>query len=188
MKGKMFKQILLLISASLLLISCGKKEESIKSQDTSKNQQQTQQLTDQKNQQQTQTTQTKDDGSTKTTEKKEETKSTEKKEEPKQTKKEEPKKEETKKVETPVTKETVDFSKVWPKKCNKCHGPDGKGKVEGVPDITKSKTKSKSDTELHKIISDGVKGKTDDDEDMPAWKGKLTDEEINAAIKYVRSF
>ncbi|MBE2218894.1 MAG: cytochrome c [Ignavibacteria bacterium] len=74
---------------------------------------------------------------------------------------------------------------MWPKKCAKCHGKDGKGKLEGVPDLT-GETKGKSVNQLKQIIENGKKGKTDDDEDMPSFKGKLTDEEIDAAAKYVK--
>lgn len=61
-----------------------------------------------------------------------------------------------------------------------------KEKVEGVPDLTSGDTKGKSTNQLKKIIEDGKKGKTDDDEDMPSFKGKLTPEEIDAAAKYVK--
>lgn len=181
----MYKCLFVVLTLTTLIIanSCGKKEEPQKTQDTTKNQQLTQQLTEQKTQEQTNTIESKPDTPIKDV-KKEEIK---KKEVEKQ-KKEEVKKEEVKIDETPVSTDVIDFSKIWPKKCNKCHGPNGKGKVEGVPDLSGSKTKSKSDKELFKIISNGVKGETDDDEDMPAWKGKLSDEEINAAIKYVKGF
>jgi mono/diheme cytochrome c family protein len=55
-----------------------------------------------------------------------------------------------------------------------------------VPNLTASETKGKSLDELKKIITTGKKGKTDEDEDMPSFKGKLSDEEIDAAAKYVK--
>jgi len=68
-------------------------------------------------------------------------------------------------------------------KCQMCHGangePSGVGKSMGAkafgdPDVVKM-----SDAELVSITSDG-KNK------MPAYKGKLTGDQIDALVKYVR--
>jgi cytochrome c553 len=173
---------------SLFLVqSCGKKDETIPTVDsTQMNQQQTiTQGTDQN----TQTTEKKD--TTQVADKKSEEEL--KKEEEKKKKEEEEKKkkeeEEKRKKEEETKKEessNVDFSAIWPKKCAKCHGKDGTGKLEGVPNLTLSETKGKSLNELKRIIENGKKGKTDDDEDMPSFKGKLSEEEIDAAAKYVK--
>ncbi|MBN8586284.1 MAG: cytochrome c [Ignavibacteria bacterium] len=80
----------------------------------------------------------------------------------------------------------MDFAPIWSKKCAKCHGLNGKGKLEGVPDLTLPLTVDKSNSKIVEIITNGKKGKTDDDEDMPSFKGKLTPEEIEAAAKYVK--
>jgi cytochrome c553 len=166
------------IAVAVLFSACGKKDETISTVDTSKTRQQ---QTIQENTQQQTTDQTKKD-STIADKKKEEDKK--KKEEEEKKKKEEEKKKEDEK--RPIDKGGVDFSTQWPKKCAKCHGMDGKGKLEGVPDITGSKTKGKSVETLKKIIANGVKAETEDGEDMPSFKGKLTDEEIDAAAKYVK--
>ncbi|MCI0449403.1 MAG: cytochrome c, partial [Chlorobi bacterium] len=77
--------------------------------------------------------------------------------------------------------------KIWPKRCAKCHGKDGKGKLEGVPNLTRPETKSKSLKELISTITTGRQAETEDGEDMPSFKNKLTPEEIEAAAKYVKS-
>jgi len=183
LKAKVFTFLVIAAfwGTAIILPSCGKKDETTTTtQDTSKtNQQQTtqQQTTQQNQQQQTQQQQTTKKDSVKTDDKKKED----------EKKKEEEKKrleDEKKMDEVQTTK--VDFAAIWPKKCAKCHGKDGKGKVEGVPDLTSGDVKGASNNKLKQIIEDGKKGKTDDDEDMPSFKGKLTPEEIDAAVKYVK--
>jgi mono/diheme cytochrome c family protein len=68
--------------------------------------------------------------------------------------------------------------------CTSCHGDDGKGKAAiGTPDFTSSKIQaSLSDADIVNTITNGRKGTI-----MPAWKGKLSEHEINAVASYVRS-
>ena len=150
--------------------SCGKKEENVQTETQQKQTQQGQQ-------EQTQPKQTDTTGLTKT-----QTQETGIKKE------EEKKKEDLKKIDDGTVKETadIDFAAIWKKKCVKCHGSNGKGKVEGVPDLTNVIIKKKSDKTLINSITNGIKGETEEDEDMPAWKGKLTEDEIKAAVKYVK--
>jgi cytochrome c6 len=112
-------------------------------------------------------------------------------------KKDESKKEDLKKVsentqknETNDNKQSsdIDFAPIFAKKCAKCHGKDGKGKSENAPDFTNAKFKQKTDNELYKAITKGIKSDDPDGDDMPSWKGKLTEEEIRAASKFVKSF
>jgi len=69
-------------------------------------------------------------------------------------------------------------------RCTGCHGSDGKGKAAiGTPDFTTAKTQSGiSDADIIETITNGRKGTI-----MPAWKGKLSDEEIAAVALYLRS-
>jgi cytochrome c6 len=80
-------------------------------------------------------------------------------------------------------------AKTYAAKCASCHAKDGKGnpamakafKVEASAlDMTKKETLDKSDADLQKIISDGLNK-------MPAYKGKLTDEDIKGVAAYIRS-
>ncbi|SRR5579872_6416054 len=68
--------------------------------------------------------------------------------------------------------------------CTGCHGSDGKGNSAiGTPDFTSPKTLSGlSDAEVVDTITNGRKGTI-----MPAWKGKLSDQEIAAIAAYLRS-
>jgi mono/diheme cytochrome c family protein len=167
-------------SSLFLIQSCGKKDETAPTVDsTQMNQQQSiTQSTEQKD-----TTQVVDKKSAEDLKKEEEAKK--KAEEEKKKKEEEEKKKKEDEVKNDGTT-SVDFAAQWPKKCAKCHGKDGTGKLEGVPNLTTGETKGKSLNELKRIIENGKKGKTDDDEDMPSFKGKLTEEEIDAAAKYVK--
>jgi mono/diheme cytochrome c family protein len=67
--------------------------------------------------------------------------------------------------------------------CAGCHGPDGKGKKsEGTPDFTDPAfQKSVSPSAMQAAIQNGKGGV------MPAWSGKITDEQITSLVTYIRS-
>ena len=73
---------------------------------------------------------------------------------------------------------------VFKSKCITCHGADGSGTAVGkslkVADLRSEEVQKKPDAELIQSVSDG-KG------NMPGFKGNITDEEIQAAITYVRT-
>ena len=75
---------------------------------------------------------------------------------------------------------TVDLYK---SKCQGCHGADGKataiGKKLGAKDFQDPEIAKMSEEELAKVTATG-KNK------MPAYKGKLTDDQINALAKYIK--
>jgi len=78
-----------------------------------------------------------------------------------------------------------DPAALYKSKCQVCHGPDGKGdtpagKKVGAKDFHSPEVAKQSDTELFAITK---KGK----EKMPPYDGKLTDDQIKALIKYIRS-
>lgn len=71
------------------------------------------------------------------------------------------------------------------KKCQTCHGADGKGdtavgKKLGARDFHSPEVTKESDNELFDITK---KGKNK----MPAYDGKLTDDQIKDLVKYIRS-
>jgi cytochrome c6 len=77
-----------------------------------------------------------------------------------------------------------DVADLYKAKCQSCHGPDGKGdtavgKKLGVRDFNSPAVAKQSDEELFDITKKG-KGK------MPAYDGKLTDDQIKGLIKYIR--
>ncbi len=74
-----------------------------------------------------------------------------------------------------------DAAALYKSKCQVCHGPDGKGSAAGQKLGAKPFGDVKaSDKELVEITKNG-KGK------MPPYKDKLTDEQINELVKYVRT-
>lgn len=83
--------------------------------------------------------------------------------------------------------------RLWKAKCASCHGVDGKAKTETgeklqIPDMTTPAFQKKvSDAEMKKAIEDGIKreGKP---EGMDPYKDKLTPEQIDALVAYVRTF
>ena len=69
-------------------------------------------------------------------------------------------------------------------KCAMCHGPDGAGTEVGkslnIPDLRSEAVQKLPDAELVKTVSDGKGG-------MPPFKGSLSEAQIHALVKYVRS-
>jgi mono/diheme cytochrome c family protein len=69
-------------------------------------------------------------------------------------------------------------------KCAACHGADGTGstatgKALKVRDLASPDVQSQSDAQLTDIVTNG-KNK------MPAYKGKLTDDQIKGLVAYIR--
>ncbi|HEV2720492.1 MAG TPA: cytochrome c [Thermoanaerobaculia bacterium] len=82
----------------------------------------------------------------------------------------------------PLAAFAADGAAIYKAKCASCHGPDGKGetaigKSMKVGSLVGVKT---SDADLTKVISDG-KGK------MPAYKAKLSADEIKALVAYIKT-
>ena len=74
---------------------------------------------------------------------------------------------------------------VYKGKCALCHGPDGKGQTPmgknlKLRDLGSDDVQKAHDSEMKTLIENG-KNK------MPAFKGKLTDKQIEDVIQYVRS-
>ncbi len=70
---------------------------------------------------------------------------------------------------------------LYQQKCAACHGKDGKGTAVGLKMGAKDfATANLSEAEMTKVITDG-KNK------MPAFKGKLTDAQIQAIAKYIKN-
>ena len=70
-------------------------------------------------------------------------------------------------------------------KCATCHGPDGKGdtamgKTMKVKDLASADVQKQSDADITTIIEKGKKP-------MPGYEGKLTKDQIDSLVKYVRS-
>jgi len=75
---------------------------------------------------------------------------------------------------------------VYKTKCAVCHGADGKGetamgKAMKLRDLGSADVQKQTDEQLTEITTNG-KGK------MPAYKGKLTDEQIKQVVAYIRTF
>ena len=79
-----------------------------------------------------------------------------------------------------------DAPALYKSKCAACHGPDGTGNVPtgkalGVTDLTSSDVQKQTDAQLTDSIANG-KGKK-----MPAYKSKLTDDQIKGLVGYIRA-
>jgi mono/diheme cytochrome c family protein len=80
--------------------------------------------------------------------------------------------------------DTAKGAEVYKAKCAACHGADGKGettigKTLKVKDLALPEIQNQHDSELKTLLENG-KGK------MPAYKGKLTNEQIESLVQYIR--
>ena len=84
--------------------------------------------------------------------------------------------------------ELTSAKSVYMEKCVSCHkenGTGGKVTIEGATinaeNLTTDKMKNMADEKYFKYIENGIP-----DEGMPAFKGKLTDEQIKNVVKFIR--
>jgi mono/diheme cytochrome c family protein len=91
-----------------------------------------------------------------------------------------------------LTARAADVKELWDQNCKKCHGEDGKGQTKmgeklKVKDYTDAKVQdAMKDEEMIKAIKDGVK--EGDSTKMKAFGDTLSDADIKALVKHVRSF
>ena len=90
---------------------------------------------------------------------------------------------------SPAAEQAMDPKKLYSKNCAACHkesGEGGKVEIDGKkinPDnLTSDKIKKFPDEKIARYIREGV-----EDEGMPAFKDKLTEEQISAIVAYVRT-
>lgn len=65
--------------------------------------------------------------------------------------------------------------------CSACHGVSGEAVLPGSPSFSKGERLEKSDADLLKSISAGLKAV------MPPWQGILTDDEMKSTVAHIRS-
>jgi mono/diheme cytochrome c family protein len=88
----------------------------------------------------------------------------------------------------PIGHRTAAAHELFLKRCVKCHEADGTGRksrdrLAAIPDFTKAAWQARrSDAQLMASILDG-KG-----DDMPSWRGKISQDQARALVAYVRSF
>lgn len=82
-----------------------------------------------------------------------------------------------------------DVVDVWKAKCKSCHGEDGKGdtrtgRKEKIADMTEPAWQERhSDAQIREVIAEGSK----DNRKMKPFKEKLTPEEIDSLVQYIRT-
>ena len=79
-----------------------------------------------------------------------------------------------------------DSASVYKAKCETCHGADGSGHTPAggalkARDFASPEVKGETDAQLTEILTN-AKNK------MPAFKGKLTDDQIKGLVAYIREF
>ncbi len=84
----------------------------------------------------------------------------------------------------PAVARADDGAALFKTKCAACHGPDGKGetgmgKTLKLRDLSSDDVQKQTDAQLTDIIANG-KNK------MPAYKGKITDDQIKQLVGYIR--
>jgi mono/diheme cytochrome c family protein len=84
--------------------------------------------------------------------------------------------------------------RAWKAKCSSCHGAAGKGDTDKgqqmkIVDMTSAEFQARKDDELKNAILNGVKReKGGVKQEMDAFKGDLTPEQVDALIAYIRTF
>jgi cytochrome c6 len=78
-----------------------------------------------------------------------------------------------------------DGAALFKSKCAVCHAPDGSGsgamgKQLGVTDLRSDAVQKQTDAQMNDSITNGKGTK------MPAYKGKLTDDQIKGLVGYIR--
>jgi len=92
-------------------------------------------------------------------------------------------------ADAPAAAPTIDAKQLYDKNCKNCHGADGKaqtkmGKKYEIDSFADADWQAKhSDEKIREVIANG-KPKTK----MKAYKSKLSAEQIDALVKYVRTF
>jgi mono/diheme cytochrome c family protein len=75
----------------------------------------------------------------------------------------------------------IDGARLFARECADCHGPDGRGRMLNQPDFTDRRWHERiTNEQMFKSIKWGK-------EPMPFYAGALTDDEIAALVKYIRS-
>jgi cytochrome c6 len=85
----------------------------------------------------------------------------------------------------PAPAHAQDAGALYKAKCSVCHSDDGSGsgatgKQLGAKDLRSDDVQKQTDAQLNGSISNGVGKK------MPAYKGKLTDDQIKGLVAYIR--
>jgi cytochrome c6 len=81
-------------------------------------------------------------------------------------------------------------AELWTQKCKSCHGPDGRaqtqmGKKESIVDLSQPAwQKAQTDEDIREVITEG----SSRNKKMKSYKEKLTPEQIDSLVKYVRTF
>ncbi|MFL5353843.1 c-type cytochrome [Archangium sp.] len=81
-------------------------------------------------------------------------------------------------------------AELWTAKCKSCHGPDGRaqtqmGKKEAIVDMSQAAwQKAQTDEDIREVISEG----SSRNRKMKPYKEKLTPEQINSLVGYIRTF
>lgn len=90
---------------------------------------------------------------------------------------------------TATIDELAEAREIYLTNCSKCHKEDGtggktdtEGTVIDADDLTTEKMKKMADAKYIDYIVNGVP-----DEGMPAFKGRLTDQQIKDVVKFIRT-
>ena len=86
------------------------------------------------------------------------------------------------------------IERVWKAKCASCHGADAKGKTDqgekmAIGDYTDAAwQKAHTDADIKKAITDGVnRERAGKKQEMEPYKDKLSPEQIDGLVAYIRS-
>ncbi|MBI2831140.1 MAG: cytochrome c [Chloroflexi bacterium] len=82
---------------------------------------------------------------------------------------------------SPPPATATDASKLYAVNCAACHGPARKGTQMG-PALTPERLASQTEAKIKETIEKGRPGTA-----MTSWKGTLSDQEIDALVRFIKS-
>jgi mono/diheme cytochrome c family protein len=86
----------------------------------------------------------------------------------------------------PSTDEFAHAKEIYAKNCEACHGPNAEGGLAKVDNKQIKVPSLKSDHAIKHPDDKLIKTITNGQEDMPSFKAKLTADEINLMVRYIR--
>ena len=84
------------------------------------------------------------------------------------------------------------IERLWKSKCASCHGADGKGETEKgkkmkIADLSGADAQKKSDADIKKAITDGIKTEKDGvKKEMDPFKDELKGDQLDGLVAFIR--
>lgn len=82
----------------------------------------------------------------------------------------------------PAVSRAADGAEIYRRKCASCHGADGNGGPRKLGPLSSPELQAKGDDELFALVGRGSR-----DGKMPAFRGRIADDELRAVVAFLRT-